>query len=153
MLEPKPDRILWQPDGLYKGRGDFRILLDRGLALEMLDASLLDGPREQLQHLAMECQSEYGLSRMPQRDALKFYENTGLLTGIELGSGRQLNLEGSVRDLRDTEGLVVYNSHNGGSVASPALIALFDLWVSYVDIIKSIPDERQQSFDFKTLKE
>ncbi|MDO8511609.1 MAG: hypothetical protein Q7S55_05605 [Nanoarchaeota archaeon] len=131
------DRIIWQPH--FGSRYDFSVKLDRVFAEEMIDACIPLERQTRMNQLANE-----QLKRL-QWDWLNpytFHQESCFVSQFYLGNnGVWLSAEGiDGLVLHEKSGKPIeYHSHN---IDTPnqayILMALFDRWVEYADILKKV---------------
>ena len=132
------NKIVWQPIHLYQPSFDFAVYLDRKFAEEMLSSKIQQERQENLNKLAIELVKRFGLN---YTSPLSFYEDSCLVTQFYIGrNGTWLAIESfSEKDLinKNNKKLVEYHSHNvESSLEAYTLMALFDQWIEYADVLK-----------------
>ena len=130
-------KIIWQPH--FGPKYDFSINLDRIFAQEMIDARIPPERQFRMNQLANE-----QLKRLSRDwlDPYTFHENSCFVTQFYIGNNGVWLASDGIDDLikhREFKKPIEYHSHN---VDTPnqayILMALFDTWVEYADVLKKV---------------
>ena len=129
--------LIWQPVYLYQEGNDFGIVLDHAFAREMLDTELPRDAYRRIQELPGE------LMGFRDPEPYTFHANTCLLREVNLsaGDGKWLSIEhaagGAVPALDRPLRYATHNLDYRPSASDvTTLLGLFDIWVSYAELLK-----------------
>lgn len=133
-----PNKILWQPVGLYQPGFDFSVLLDRDLASLMLEIELSPAKKDGMNRLGCET---LGRLNYANHSPFEFFGNSCFVTQISLGrvgiwlAVDRTNGRNPLEIYKNDP--IIYSSHNSDtSRDANALMSLFDLWIEYSDILR-----------------
>ena len=136
------ERIVWQPVGIHQPSYNFDVWLDRKFAMEMLDTKISPETQRRMNQLGVEIATRFGYnSPVPYN----FEEDTALVGEFHLGSsGLWLAMDRFARESLEKkihpEKTIIYSSHNVDcSEDEHVLLALFDQWVVYSDVLRKYP--------------
>lgn len=131
------DKIIWQPEFIFEH--DFKVLLNRDFAKEMIKAKMPDGMERRMNQLANEKLKELGVHWL---NPYTFHGDSCFLSQIYLGQNG-LWLSTSYRDIEDLgrdnipSKPVEYYTHNVDMLSQAYhLMRMFDMWIHYSDVLK-----------------
>lgn len=136
------EKIIWQPQGLEKGIAEYKILLNRQFAYDMINLGI------DIQDRFNEYAQKYLKKEWSHLENIEepyhFYCNTGLIERITLGhnSTGLIVDENAIKELlkhnqKDKNEPLYYRAHHVRSDKQViALFTLFDFWIQNSDIIK-----------------
>ena len=129
------EKVIWMPQSLINQGYDFKVLLDRDFAKEMLSTKITSGKARNFNETADRLKL-LGFNKSP----FLFYEDTAFVSQINSGTdGRWLATSGTSgkNPLGVFKGPIEYYSHNmDSSVDLYMAMRLMDFWVDYSDVLK-----------------
>lgn len=129
------ERTLWTP--CFSAKYDFAVYLDRPFAREMIQAKIPTARQEAMNNLGNKVLRRLEIDRL---EPYSFHKDSCFVTGVYLGQNGVWLAADTTSDelLKDkSTRLIEYHSHNvDNSKQAHTLLALFDQWVTYSDILK-----------------